>query len=90
MNINILEVLEGRQPKAGNIWSEEYKFIYSGTSVENPGMEGVSVMLGKDIRKKVKSYVQNNDRIILVNIETKSKDTIKVQVYMPTSNNNDS
>jgi len=47
-------------------------------------------MLGKAIGKKVKSYVQYSERIILVKIETKLKDTIVVQVYMPTSNSNDS
>lgn len=33
-------------------------------------------MLGKDIGKKVKSYVQYSEIIILVKIETKPKDTI--------------
>lgn len=35
--IDILGVSEVRWPAAGYIWSGEYRFIYSGTSVENPG-----------------------------------------------------
>jgi len=90
MNIDILGISEVRWPESGDIWSGDYRFIYSGTSVENPGRGGVSIMLRKDIGKKVKSYVQYSERIILVKIETKPKDTIIVQVYMPTSNSNDS
>lgn len=33
--------------------------------------------------------MQYNKRIVLVNIETKPKDTVVVQVYMPTSNSCD-
>ncbi|XP_025406587.1 craniofacial development protein 2-like [Sipha flava] len=90
MSIDILGILEVRWPETGDIWSGDYKVIYSGTSVENPGRGGVDIMFRKDIGKKVKSYVQYSERIILVKIETKPKDTIIVQVYMPTSNSNDS
>jgi hypothetical protein len=38
----------------------------------------------------VKNYVQYREKIILVKIETKPKDTIIVQLYMPTSNSNNS
>lgn len=37
----------------------------------------------------MKSNVQYSERIILVKIETKPKDTIIAQVYIPTSNTND-
>lgn len=90
MNIDILGISEVRWPEAGNMWSGDDRFIYSGTSAENPGRGGVGIMLRKDIGKKVKNYVQYSERIILVKIETKPKDTIIVQVYMPTSNSNDS
>ncbi|XP_025425707.1 craniofacial development protein 2-like [Sipha flava] len=90
MSIDILEISEVRWLETGDIWSGNYRFIYSGTSVKYPGRGGVGIMLRKDIGKKVKSYVQYSERIILVKIETKPKDTIIVQVYMPTSNSNDS
>ncbi|KAL4125923.1 hypothetical protein QTP88_010160 [Uroleucon formosanum] len=90
MSIDILGISEVRWSETGDIWRGDYRFIYSGTSVENPGRGGVGIMLRKDIGKKVKSYVQYSERIILVKIETKLKDTIIVQVYMPTSNSNDS
>jgi exonuclease III len=90
MNIDILDISEVRWPEAGDIWSGNHRFVYSGTSVKNLGRVGVDIVLKKDIGKKVKSYVQYSERIILVKIKTKPKDTIIVQVYMPISNSNDS
>jgi exonuclease III len=45
--------------------------------------------MSKAIGKKVKGFVQYNERIILVKIETKPKDTIIVQAYMPISNSSE-
>jgi hypothetical protein len=47
-------------------------------------------MLGKDIGKNVKSYVQCSKRIILIKIETKPKNTIEVHIFMLNFNNYDS
>lgn len=55
MSIDILGISEVRWPENGDIWSGDYRFIYSGTSVENPGRGGVGIMFRKDIGKKVKS-----------------------------------
>jgi hypothetical protein len=52
MNIDILRISAVRWPEAGDIWSEDYRFIYSGTSAETPGREGVGIVLRKDIGKK--------------------------------------
>lgn len=45
--------------------------------------------MNKTLGKKVKGYIQCDDRIILVKFQTKPKDTIVVQVYMPTTNSSD-
>lgn len=63
--------------------------IHTGTAVNNSGIGGEGKTMSKAIGKKVKGFVQYYERIILVKIETKPKDTITVQVYMPTSNNNE-
>lgn len=37
MNIDILGILEVRWLEAGDMWSGDYSFVYSGTSADNPG-----------------------------------------------------
>lgn len=84
MKIDILGLSEMRWPRAGDLWSREYRLIHKGTAENNTGIGGVGIIMSKAIGKKVKGFVQYNERIILVKIETKPKDT--VIVYMPTSN----
>lgn len=45
--------------------------------------------MNKALGQKVKGYVQYNERIILVRFQTKPKDTIVAQLYMPTSNSSE-
>ncbi|XP_025412828.1 craniofacial development protein 2-like [Sipha flava] len=89
MKIDILGLSEMRWPRAGDLWSREYRLIHTGTADNNPGFGGVGIIMSKAIGKKVKGFVQYNERIILVKIETKPKDTIIVQAYMPTSNSSE-
>jgi len=39
----------------------------------------------QNVGQKIKGYVQYSDRIILVKIDTKPRDTVVIQVYMPTT-----
>jgi len=89
MKIDILGLSEMRWPKAGDLWSGKYRLIHTGTAENDPGIGGVGIIVSKAIGKKVKGFIQYNERIILVKIETKPKDTIIVQVYMPTSNSSE-
>ncbi|KAL4084163.1 hypothetical protein QTP88_027996 [Uroleucon formosanum] len=89
MKMDILGLSEMRWPRAGDLWIGEYRLIHIGTAENNPGIGGVGIIMSKTIGKKVKGFVQYNDRIILVKIETKPKDTIIVQVYMPTFNSSE-
>jgi len=89
MKIDILGLSEMRWPRAGDLWSGEYRLIHTGTADNNPGLGGVGIIMSKAIGKKVKGFVQYNERIRLVKIETKPKNTIIVQVYMPTSNSSE-
>ncbi|VVC43972.1 Reverse transcriptase domain [Cinara cedri] len=45
--------------------------------------------MNKILDEKVKGYIQYNDRIIQVKFQTKPKNTIVVQVYMPTTNSSE-
>lgn len=77
---------ETRNP--GDFWSGDYRIIHTGV-LERPGARGVGIVLNKTIGEKVKDYIQYNDRIILVKYQTKPKDTIIVQVYLPTTNSSE-
>jgi exonuclease III len=63
--------------------------IHSGTAENNPGIGGVGIIMSKAFGKKVKKFVQYNERIIVFKIEIKPKDTIIVQVYMPSTNSSE-
>ncbi|XP_050528190.1 craniofacial development protein 2-like [Daktulosphaira vitifoliae] len=89
MKIDILGISELRWPKSGDFWSGDHRIIHTGASEKKPGTGGVGIIMNKNLGKKVKGYIQYDDRIILVKLQTKPKDTIVVQVYMPTSNSND-
>lgn len=52
MNTDIMGVSDVRWPEDGNLWNEDYRFIFSGTWQENPGRGGIGIMLRKDIGNK--------------------------------------
>lgn len=63
--------------------------LHSGTATNRPGYGGVSIILRKKLGDRVKGYVQYNERLIVVRIETKPKDAVIAQVYMPTTDEKD-
>ncbi|XP_025408999.1 craniofacial development protein 2-like [Sipha flava] len=85
MKIDILGLSEMRWSRAGDLWSGKYRLIHTGTTKNNPGIRGVSIIMSKAIGNKVKGYVQYNERIILVKIEAKPNDTIIVQSLIQSS-----
>jgi len=76
MKIDILELSEMSWPKARDVWSSEYRFLHTGTTENNTGIGEGGILLNKAPVKKVKKIMQYNERIILIKIETKPKDTI--------------
>ena len=85
MNIDILRVSEMGWPNHGDFWTGDYRVIHSGTAQDKPGIAGVGIILSKHLGMRVKGYFQHSERIILVRLETKPRDTIVIQVYMPTT-----
>lgn len=78
IKIDILGISEIRWPNSGDFWSGDYKMIHTEISEKRPGIGGVGIVMNKSLGKKVKGYIQYNDRIILVKFQTKPKDTIVV------------
>lgn len=50
------------------------------------GIGGVGILLNKELEKRVKGYVQQSGRIILVRLNIKPLDIVMIRVYMPATN----
>lgn len=87
--LNILGISEMRWLGTGDFWSDNYTIINSGTKDGRAGMKGVGIILEKSLGHRVTGYIQHSESIILVKLNTKPSDTIIIQVYMPTSNEED-
>ena len=81
MKVDILGLSEVRWPESCDFWNGNYIVIHTGTAHERPGYTEVALVLNKQLGRRVREYVQYNERIILVNIETKPKNAVIIQ-YM--------
>lgn len=52
MKIDIHGLSELRWPRAGDLWSGEYRLIHTGTAENNPGIGGMDIIMCKAIGKK--------------------------------------
>jgi exonuclease III len=86
MGLDVLGISEMQWPEEGDFWSGDYRVIHYGS---NDGNAGTGIILRRSSGMRVKSYYQLSDRILMVRLETKLKDPIVLQVYMPTSNYED-
>ena len=86
LNIDVLGISEMKWPQEGDFWSGSYRIIHTGSL---NGNAGVGIMLRKSAGIRVKSFLQYNERIVMVKLETKPVDTVVVQVYMPTTDYED-
>jgi len=89
MKIDILGISKIKWPNPGDFWSGDYRIIHTGTAEKRPDIGGVGLIVNKTLGEKVKGYIQYNERIILVRFQTKPKNTIVAQVYMPTTNSSE-
>lgn len=81
--IDIMGISEMRWPLQGDFWTDEYRIIHTQATVDGNG--GVGIMLKKDFGQRVIEYTQHNERLLKVRLNTKPKDTVIIQVYMPTT-----
>lgn len=89
LELDILGISEVRWPNQGDLWSGNYRIIHTGTAENERGLGGVGIMTNKHFGKRIKGYVQYSERIMLVRFDTKPRDTVIIQVYMPTTNAED-
>jgi hypothetical protein len=80
MGLGILGISEMKWPGEGDFWSGDYRVVHSGSI---NGNANVGVILKKSSGMSVKSYYPLV--IYVVRLETEPKDTMVVQVYIPTS-----
>ncbi len=81
MNLDVMGISEMRWPEEKDFWTDEYRMI---NTAGKKGQAGVGIIMNKVLGKRVQSYIQYNERVLLVRIEAKPVDLVIVQVYMPT------
>jgi len=64
MKIDILGLSKMRWPKAGDLWSAEYRLIHTGSVENNLGIGGVGIIISKTIGKNFEGFVLYKERII--------------------------
>ena len=83
---NVLGLGEVRWENEGDFESDEFRVIHSGST---GGQKGVALILDKEFGKRVKKVVYHSDRLLLVRVEADPVDIVLLQVYMPTSAEDD-
>lgn len=86
LKLNVLGLSEVRWEGVGDFVSDEVRVIYSGSK---GGQKGVAVLLDIEAGKRVTKIVQHSDRLLLVRIEADPVDLVLLQVYMPTTAEDD-
>jgi len=84
--LNISDISEVRWKEQGDFESDEYRIIYSGGT---ESQRRVTLVLDKEIRRKVGSIHQRSDRLMVVKMQAEPVDLVIFQVYMPISDQED-
>ena len=85
MNVNILGISELKWTGMGEFNSDDYYIYYCG--LESLRRNGVAIMVNKRVRNALLGCNLKNDRMISVHLQGKPFDITVIQVYAPTSNN---
>jgi endonuclease/exonuclease/phosphatase family metal-dependent hydrolase len=86
MGLGVLGLSEVRWKGCGDFVSDGMRIIYAGGS---ESQRGVALILDNEIAKRVNKVVQHSDRLLLVKVSAEPVDLVVVQVYMPTSAEDD-
>lgn len=84
LNIEILGLSETIWGENRDFTSDQYRIIHSG---KQTGKAGVAVILNGKWAQSVIGQATISDRLVMVKLRSYPNDTIILQVYMPTSNN---
>lgn len=82
-NIEILGLSETRWVGNGDFTSDQYRIIHSG---KQKGKAGIAVVLNSKWAQTAIGQATISDRLVMVKLRSYPNDTIILQVYMPTSN----
>jgi len=87
MRMNILGLSEVRWKGVGDYMSGDVRVIYAGGE---ESQRGVAVILDQEAAKRVVKVIQHSDRLILVKVQAEPVDLVFIQIYMPTTEHDDS
>ena len=78
---------EVRWKEKGDFTSDGLRVIYSG---EKECLRGVAVCIDDELSRRVAEVEQKSDRLMMVRMKAEPRDIVIVQVYMPTSQHEES
>ena len=84
--LNILGLSEVRWKESKDITSDGIRMISTAAS---HGQAGVAILLDRETAKRVTKIVLHSERLILVKLKAEPVDLVIIQVYMPTSEHED-
>ena len=85
VNVNILGISELKWTGMGEFNSDDHYIYYCGQ--ESLRRNGVAIMVHKRVQNAVLGYNLKNDRMISICFQGKPFNITGIQVYAPTSNN---
>ena len=86
LKVDILGVCETRWTGSGEFHSDDFKVLYSGGQTHE---RGVAVILNKQGANSLLGWWPLSDRVMLVKLKGKQIDIVIIQVYAPTTANNE-
>jgi hypothetical protein len=84
--INILGLSEVRWKGEGDFENQGVRVIYCGGK---ESQRGVAILFESETAKRVSDVVYHSDRLLLVRVKAEPVDMVIIQIYMPTTENDD-
>ncbi|XP_055388534.1 craniofacial development protein 2-like [Condylostylus longicornis] len=90
LKMDIIGISETHWKGCGEITTKNNNyFVYSGVNVDQQSRKGVGILMNDLLRSSINCIIKKSERIIMVNMKTKSGIMNVIQIYAPTADSED-